>query len=522
MELIIDMSRRKLLTKTSSRLNMTADQFLNVAFEKSNSKNLDDMLRKFCLSLNPNALNKPLPRPKSGFQVIKDEVVKTICINKEPHGVFCTNDGNFGSYANLDLIEQNCSPCLVTGTPFTSTRNKWSLLPLLSRVEDLIKDFYREIVRFMFEKFKKMFEIHVVEECGINGSLLALMSDCTSHVTNAGNRCPIPGSHIKDVFSYHYTDNDVVGLVVNPPGELNGKIANHKGVKKNFTMFSGDQLLETSEILMKDGQEGIPNVNGFLSGMTNVDLTSTNLTRRGHRRTSLNDISSYPSRVVLVSVILGSFSSDSLTSSHRSFSTSPSYYRTGESCNRNLHSSSRFKQHSARTEEEAAGARLRGEIPEWTGPILPPLHKNTRAGRIEEYRNPPRVPNTGQREVIHRRFLARIASYDPPPQRYFPTPAEIAEFHRLMQRADGDYHITTGQLFNGRKPQQQLNQGVEAVLGEEEGPVEGEKEGAVGVEETEEKQAIAGAVGGSHNLRTSTGSHPTSTSSGRATMARTK
>jgi hypothetical protein len=42
-----------------------------------------------------------------------------------------------------------------------------------------------------------------------------------------------------------------------------------KGVKKNFTMFSGDQLLETSEILMKDGQEGIPNVNGFLSGMTN-------------------------------------------------------------------------------------------------------------------------------------------------------------------------------------------------------------------------------------------------------------
>jgi hypothetical protein len=52
----------------------------------------------------------------------------------------------------------------------------------------------------MFEKFKKMFEIHVVEECGINGSLLALMLDCTSHVTNAGNRCPIPGSHIKDVF----------------------------------------------------------------------------------------------------------------------------------------------------------------------------------------------------------------------------------------------------------------------------------------------------------------------------------
>jgi hypothetical protein len=71
-----------------------------------------------------------------------------------------------------------------------------------------------------------------------------------------------------------------------------------------------------------------------------------------------------------------------------------------------------------------------------------------------------------------------------------PTPAEIAEFHRLRQRADGDYRITTGQLFNGPKPQQQLNQGVEAVLGEEEGPVGGEQEGAVGIEETEEKENL--------------------------------
>jgi hypothetical protein len=169
-----------------------------------------------------------------------------------------------------------------------------------------------------------MFEIDVVEECGINGSLLDLMLDCTSHVRNAEIGCPIPGSHIKDVFSYHYTNNDVVGLVVNAPGELTGKITNHvnvfylivnfkhlfknfninlqanflhqlkrceippskviyishgveigkKGVKKNFTKLSGDQLLETSKILMKDGQEvipecNLPKVNGFLSGMTN-------------------------------------------------------------------------------------------------------------------------------------------------------------------------------------------------------------------------------------------------------------
>jgi hypothetical protein len=95
----------------------------------------------------------------------------------------------------------------------------------------------------MFEKFKKMFEIHVIEECGINGSVLALISDCTSHVRNSGNGCPIPGSHIKDVFSYHYTDNDAVGLVVNAPGELTGKIANHVSVF--YLLFNCKHLFKT-------------------------------------------------------------------------------------------------------------------------------------------------------------------------------------------------------------------------------------------------------------------------------------
>jgi hypothetical protein len=101
----------------------------------------------------------------------------------------------------------------------------------------IITYFYREIARFMFQKFQKMFEIHLIEECGINGSLLALISDCTGHVRNAGNGCPIPGSHIKDVFSFHYTDNDAVGLVVNAPGELTGKIANQVSILKLLVKF---------------------------------------------------------------------------------------------------------------------------------------------------------------------------------------------------------------------------------------------------------------------------------------------
>jgi hypothetical protein len=96
---------------------------------------------------------------------------------------------------------------------------------------------YREIARFMFQKFEKMFEIHLIEECGINGSILALTSDCTGHVRDAGNGCPIPGSHIKDVFSFHYTDNDAVGLVVNAPGELTGKMANQVSILKLLVKF---------------------------------------------------------------------------------------------------------------------------------------------------------------------------------------------------------------------------------------------------------------------------------------------
>jgi hypothetical protein len=128
------------------------------------------------------------------------------------------------------------------------------------------------------------------------------------------------------------------------------------------------------------------------------------------------------------------------------------------------------------------------------------------------------------KNVIHRPVLARIASYDPRAPTRFLTPAERAEFERLRQRVDGDYRITTGQLFNGPRaqPQSQLNRAVEAVGGEQEEAVGGEEEGAVGGGITEDEEALQSAVGGSYNCRTSTGSNPISTSSGRTTKARKK
>lgn len=49
MEAIIENFRRKLVTKTPSQLNVSADQFLDKALKDSNTKNLDEMIKKFCL-----------------------------------------------------------------------------------------------------------------------------------------------------------------------------------------------------------------------------------------------------------------------------------------------------------------------------------------------------------------------------------------------------------------------------------------------------------------------------------------
>jgi hypothetical protein len=86
--------------------------------------------------------------------------------------------------------------------------------------------------------------------------------------------------------------------------------------------------------------------------------------------------------------------------------------------------------------------------------------------------------------------LDRIAAADPPPHRYFPTPADIAEYHRLRNTPCQDFRITRGLLHGPR--QRQPNEPVQAVP-REEGAVGGEnkkEEGAVGGEESEEEEAL--------------------------------
>ncbi|XP_045023847.1 uncharacterized protein LOC123468635 [Daphnia magna] len=150
-------------------------------------------------------------------------------------------------------------------------------------------------------------------------------------------------------------------------------------------------------------------------------------------------------------------------------------------------------------------AHLRGEIAPWTGPIREPLYKNTREGqresRREEYRNRPIIPpsrpiiigpSPEQLEINLRRVLDRFAATDPPPRRYFPTPAERAEFARQISApATQDFRITRG-LFHGPK-QHQPNVPVQAAAAEEAGAVGGKEkrvEGAVGGEDSEEDDTL--------------------------------
>ncbi len=151
-------------------------------------------------------------------------------------------------------------------------------------------------------------------------------------------------------------------------------------------------------------------------------------------------------------------------------------------------------------------ARLHGEVAPRTGPIREPLYKNTREGRREEYRNPlivpcavPTigpviiVPSPEQREINFRRVLDRFAAADPPPRTYFPTPADIAEYQRLINTPFQDYRITRGLLHGPRQRQPIVP--VQAVPREEEeeGAVGGEdkkEEGAVGGEDSEEEETL--------------------------------
>ncbi len=129
MEEIIAKSKRNVATKTQCPINMSLDAFVEKALENSESPNMETIMRNFfkTMSVIPS---HPLSKRPSGFKIIKNGVIEKICLNKEPHGVFCQNEGHLGSYSNISMISEECDPCNESGAQMKTARGKWSLPPL--------------------------------------------------------------------------------------------------------------------------------------------------------------------------------------------------------------------------------------------------------------------------------------------------------------------------------------------------------------------------------------------------------
>jgi hypothetical protein len=76
-------------------------------------------------------------------------------------------------------------------------------------------------------KTGREYEIHIIEECGQNGSLLAQWSDCIHHVRGEGKGLHMPASHMKDLFVFHMNRDMQFAYVANFPSDLTGKLSNH-------------------------------------------------------------------------------------------------------------------------------------------------------------------------------------------------------------------------------------------------------------------------------------------------------
>ena len=60
--------------------------------------------------------------------------------------------------------------------------------------------------KFILEKYGQYFQIHIIEECGINGSILASVSDCYHRVRGYGNGLHLPAHErcFSIPFSIHF------------------------------------------------------------------------------------------------------------------------------------------------------------------------------------------------------------------------------------------------------------------------------------------------------------------------------
>ena len=87
--------------------------------------------------------------------------------------------------------------------------------------------FSRYILDVLKRDTGKDFEIHIIQECGIKGSLNALISDATHHVRAESEELHMTGMHIQHQIMFHKSRKSLFGIMINSPGELTGKISNY-------------------------------------------------------------------------------------------------------------------------------------------------------------------------------------------------------------------------------------------------------------------------------------------------------
>ena len=75
------------------------------------------------------------------------------------------------------------------------------------------------------------YQIHVIEECGINGSILDLIQDCYHRVRGSENDLHLPANNMKNLFLFPFSKMTLISYMTNSPGVFTSKFSHH--VSKN-------------------------------------------------------------------------------------------------------------------------------------------------------------------------------------------------------------------------------------------------------------------------------------------------
>ena len=71
------------------------------------------------------------------------------------------------------------------------------------------------------------YQIHVIEQCGIHGSILADIQNCYRRIQGFGSGLHLPANNMKYVFQFHFSKNTLIGYLINSAGEFTGKFSYH-------------------------------------------------------------------------------------------------------------------------------------------------------------------------------------------------------------------------------------------------------------------------------------------------------